>query len=142
ALSYQYRACRYAHRPALLRSVPAPLLAPAGMNQLVPYLPGREQPPFARATSSQKCMPTPDIENVGHDARHLTFFEMLGNFSFGDYFKPEAIRWAYELITDRYGIDHDRLWVTVFEGDDESPAIWIDGVGLSPERIARRGAGD
>ncbi len=71
-------------------------------------------------------MRTNDIENVGHDARHLTFFEMLGNFSFADYFKADAIAWAHELVTERYGIDHDRLWVTVYEDDEESARHWVD----------------
>jgi alanyl-tRNA synthetase len=87
-------------------------------------------------------MRTNDIENVGRDARHLTFFEMLGNFSFGDYFKADAVRWAHELITEGYGIDHELLWVTVFEDDEEAVAAWVDGVGLRPERIVRRGMVD
>ena len=84
-------------------------------------------------------MRTNDIENVGHDARHETFFEMLGNFSFADYFKAEAIAWAHELITEGYGIDHDLLWVTVYDHDDEAVDAWVDLAGLSPERIVRRG---
>ena len=84
-------------------------------------------------------MRTNDIENVGHDARHETFFEMLGNFSFADYFKADAIAWAHELITEGYGIDHDLLWVTVYDEDEESASAWIDLAGMSPERIVRRG---
>jgi alanyl-tRNA synthetase len=118
------------------------LLTNAGMNQFIPAFLGQTKPPNPRVVTAQKVIRTNDIENVGHDARHLTFFEMLGNFSFGDYFKADAIPWAHELITERYGIDHDRLWVTVFENDDESPAIWIDRVGLSPDRIVPRGAVD
>src|SRR5438552_4694656 len=102
--------------------IPAPetglLLTNAGMNQFIPYFLGQAEPPYRRATTAQKVMRTNDIENVGRDARHLTFFEMLGNFSFADYFKVEAIRWAHELITVGYGIEHDRLWVTVFERDE------------------------
>src|SRR5262245_12650140 len=118
------------------------LLTNAGMNQFIPYFLGQAEPPYRRAATSQKVMRTNDIENVGLDARHLTFFEMLGNFSFGDYFKAEAVAWAHELITEGYGIEHDRLWVTVFETDDEAVAAWVDGVGLSPDRIVRRGAVD
>src|SRR5947208_11856161 len=123
---------------SLIPSVPGLLVATAGMNQFVPYFLGHEQPPFARATSSQKCMRTPDIENVGHDARHLTFFEMLGNFSFGDYFKKEAITWAHELVTGVYGIEHDRLWVTVFGPDEEAPGIW-EKLEIPPTRTSRAG---
>ena len=118
------------------------LLTNAGMNQFIPYFLGQAEPPYQRAATSQKVMRTNDIENVGTDARHLTFFEMLGNFSFGDYFKAEAVAWAHELITEGYGIEHDRLWVTVFETDEEAVAAWVDGVGLSPDRIVRRGAVD
>ncbi|HEX9300290.1 MAG TPA: alanine--tRNA ligase-related protein, partial [Actinomycetota bacterium] len=118
------------------------LLTNAGMNQFIPYFLGQAEPPYRRATTSQKVMRTNDIENVGQDARHLTFFEMLGNFSFADYFKVEAIRWAHELITEGYGIEHDRLWVTVFEDDDEAAAAWVDAAGLSLDRIVRRGMFD
>jgi alanyl-tRNA synthetase len=118
------------------------LLTNAGMNQFIPFFLGQAEPPYLRAVTSQKVMRTNDIENVGKDARHETFFEMLGNFSFGDYFKADAIRWAHELVTEGYGIDNDRLWVTVFEQDEESVQGWVDGVGLSPERIVRRGIVD
>ena len=136
---FEERGHRIAPSSSLIPSVPGLLVANAGMNQFVPYFLGHEQPPFARATSSQKCMRTPDIENVGHDARHLTFFEMLGNFSFGDYFKREAITWAHELVTERYGIGHDRLWVTVFEADRDAERIWIEEAGIPADRIVRRG---
>src|SRR5436305_10269838 len=126
---------------SLIPSVPGLLLANAGMNQFVPYFLGHEQPPYPRAASAQKCMRTPDIENVGHDARHLTFFEMLGNFSFGEYFKREAITWAYELVTNGYGIDHDPLGVTVFESDDDAARSWAE-MGMRHERIVRRGTFD
>jgi alanyl-tRNA synthetase len=136
---FEERGHRIVPSSSLIPSVPGLLLANAGMNQFVPYFLGHEQPPYPRAASSQKCMRTPDIENVGHDARHLTFFEMLGNFSFGDYFKREAISWAHELVTERYGIDHDRLWVTVFESDQDAERIWIEEAGIPAERIVRRG---
>src|SRR5881409_1637888 len=115
------------------------LLTSAGMNQFIPYFLGQTEAPYPRATTAQKVMRTNDIENVGQDARHLTFFEMLGNFSFGDYFKKEAIRWAHELITEGYGIDHDRLWVTIYESDDEAAALWTEEAGVAPERLVRRG---
>ena len=91
------------------------LLTNAGMNQFIPYFLGHAPPPFPRATTDQKCFRALDIDNVGHTARHLTFFEMLGNFSFGDYFKAEAVAWAHELVTEGYGIDADRVWVTILE---------------------------
>ncbi len=118
------------------------LLANAGMNQFIPIFLGQAAPAYPRAVTVQKVMRTNDIENVGKDARHLTFFEMLGNFSFGDYFKADAIAWAHELITEGFGIEHDRLWVTVYEEDEEAVQAWVDGVGLSPERIVRRGMTD
>jgi alanyl-tRNA synthetase len=117
------------------------LLTTAGMVQFIPYFLGIQEPPYPRAASCQKAFRTTDIENVGHTARHLTFFEMLGNFSFGDYFKKEAIAWAHELITRGFGIDHDRLWVTVFESDEEAVACWAE-VGITGERVVRRGKVD
>jgi alanyl-tRNA synthetase len=117
------------------------LLTNAGMNQFIPYFLGHAQAPFPRATTDQKCFRALDIDNVGHTARHLTFFEMLGNFSFGDYFKAEAVAWAYELVTERYGIDPSRMWVTVFDEDAEAVAAW-DAVGLPASRIVRRGKFD
>ena len=117
------------------------LLTNAGMNQFIPYFLGHAQAPFPRATTDQRCFRALDIDNVGHTARHLTFFEMLGNFSFGDYFKAEAVSWAYELVTERYGIDADRLWVTVFEEDTEAEAAW-DATGFPASRIVKRGKFD
>ena len=117
------------------------LLTTAGMVQFIPYFLGIQEPPYPRAASSQKSFRATDIENVGHTARHLTFFEMLGNFSFGDYFKREAIAWAHELITEGYGIDHDRLWVTVYETDEEAVQCWAE-VGVTGERVVRRGKVD
>ncbi|HYJ61587.1 MAG TPA: alanine--tRNA ligase [Actinomycetota bacterium] len=115
------------------------LLTNAGMNQFIPYFLGQSTPPHRRTVTAQKVMRTNDIENVGRDARHLTFFEMLGNFSFGDYFKTEAIAWAHELVTEGYGIDHDRLWVTVYLDDEVSAAAWTDLAGIDPARVVRRG---
>jgi alanyl-tRNA synthetase len=112
------------------------------MNQFKPYMLGLEKPPFPRATTVQKVFRTSDIENVGHTARHCTFFEMLGNFSFGDYFKEDAIAWAYELVTHGFGIDPERLWATVFETDDEAIELWVAKTGLPRDRIVRRGKKD
>jgi alanyl-tRNA synthetase len=117
------------------------LLTNAGMNQFIPYFLGHTAPPFPRATSVQKCFRAVDIDNVGHTARHLTMFEMLGNFSFGDYFKRESCGWGFELVTDVYGIEPDRIWVTVYESDDEAVAIWQD-IGIPADRIVRRGKED
>src|SRR5437870_2427937 len=102
------------------------LLTNAGMNQFIPYFLGLAPAPFKRATTAQKCFRANDIDNVGRTARHLTMFEMLGNFSFGDYFKAESCRWGYELITEVFGIDPERLWVTVYELDDEARKVWLD----------------
>jgi alanyl-tRNA synthetase len=117
------------------------LLANAGMNQFIPYFLGHAPAPFPRATTVQKSFRTVDIDNVGQTARHLTLFEMLGNFSFGDYFKRESCGWGFELVTEVWGIDPDRLWVTVFETDDEAIEIWQD-IGVPKERIVRRGTED
>jgi alanyl-tRNA synthetase len=135
---FEERDHRIVPSSSLIPDDPNLLLANAGMNQFKPYLLGLQEPPYRRAASSQKVFRASDIENVGHTDRHFTFFEMLGNFSFGDYFKREAIVWAHELVTERYGIDQDRLWVTVFEEDAEATAVWADEVGLSRERIVPR----
>ena len=126
---------------SLVPDDPTLLLTGAGMNQFKPYLLGVQEPPYPRATTSQKVFRAVDIDNVGHTDRHLTFFEMLGNFSFGDYFKERAIPWAYELVTSGYGIDPGRMWVTVYEQDDDAASIWLE-TGLPPERIVRRGRFD
>ncbi|MEE9297921.1 MAG: alanine--tRNA ligase [Acidimicrobiia bacterium] len=114
------------------------LLTVAGMVPFKPYLLGEEPAPYPRAVTSQKCIRTVDIDVVGTTARHMSFFEMMGNFSFGDYFKELACSLAYELITERYGMDPDRLWVTVHEDDAEAEQIWIDGVGVPSARVQRR----
>jgi alanyl-tRNA synthetase len=117
------------------------LLTNAGMNQFIPYFLGQAPAPYARAVSVQKCFRADDIENVGRTARHLTMFEMLGNFSFGDYFKAESCAWGLELVTEGYGLDPERLWMTVYEDDDEAIGIWRD-LGIRAERIVRRGKAD
>ncbi len=114
----------------------------AGMVPFKPYFVGEEPAPWPRATSIQKCFRTPDIEIIGTDTYHCTFFEMLGNFSFGDYFKEEAIPLAWELLTGVFELDGDRLWVTVHESDDEAEQLWIDQVGVRPERVQRMGDED
>ncbi|MDQ4065222.1 MAG: alanine--tRNA ligase, partial [Actinomycetota bacterium] len=124
---------------SLIPNDPTLLLTNAGMNQFKPYFLGEQSPPFPRAVSVQKCFRTVDIDEVGKTTRHLTFFEMLGNFSFGDYFKEKACPWAWELVTEGYGIDVEKLWVTIYETDDEAMEIWRDAVGVRPERILRWG---
>lgn len=117
---------------------PTLLLTIAGMVPFMSQLLGEEKAPYDRAVSSQKCIRTADIDILGTTARHASFFEMLGNFSFGDYFKERAIPLAYELLTEEYGMDPERLWFTVHETDDEAAAIWLDDVGISPDRLERR----
>jgi alanyl-tRNA synthetase len=121
---------------------PSILLINAGMTPLKPYFTGQETPPSKRMTTCQKCIRTPDIENVGKTARHGTFFEMLGNFSFGDYFKKEAIPWAWEFVTEDLKIPVDRLWVSIYEDDDEAFEIWNKDIGIPVERIVRMGKED
>ena len=118
------------------------LLINSGMAPLKPYFTGQEIPPRRRVTTCQKCIRTGDIENVGKTARHGTFFEMLGNFSFGDYFKTEAIHWAWEFLTEVVGLDPDRLYPSVYEDDDEAFEIWEKEIGIAPERITRLGKED
>ena len=121
---------------------PSLLLIGAGMAPLKPYFTGEKPPPHPRLATCQKCVRTPDIEQVGVTARHATFFEMLGNFSFGDYFKEEAIAWAWELITEVYKIPVERLYVSVYQDDDEAFSIWRDKIGLPPAKIYRLGKDD
>ena len=123
------------------------LFVNAGMVQFVPYFLGQRTPPYDTATSIQKCIRTPDIDEVGITTRHNTFFQMAGNFSFGDYFKRRAIELAWELLTKPaaeggYGMDRERLWATVFYDDDEAERLWQEVAGLPPERIQRRGMAD
>jgi len=142
---FEERGHTVAPSSSLVSKDPTVLLTTAGMQQFVPYFIGDEDAPHKRYTSSQKCFRTPDIEEVG-DESHLTFFEMLGNFSIGDYFKAEAIPWAWELMTKTYGLPADDLWVTIFKGepakdgqaeipeDDEARQIWLK-IGVPAERI-------
>ncbi len=118
------------------------LLINAGMAPLKPYFTGKEVPPRKRVTTCQKCIRTPDIERVGITARHGTFFEMLGNFSFGDYFKHEATAWAWEFVTKELGLPKDRVYVTVYEEDDEAIDIWTKEVGVDPSHISKMGKED
>lgn len=128
--------------PLVPKDDPSVLLINAGMTPLKPYFTGKETPPRRRVTTCQKCIRTPDIELVGHTARHGTFFEMLGNFSFGDYFKTEAISWAWEFITEVMHMPVERLWVTIYEDDDEAFDIWTNKIGFPAERIVRMGKED
>ncbi|MGB1883274.1 MAG: alanine--tRNA ligase [Gammaproteobacteria bacterium] len=125
---------------------PSLLFTNAGMVQFKDVFLGLENRGFDRATSSQRCVRAGgkhnDLDNVGYTARHHTFFEMLGNFSFGEYFKKEAIGFAWTLLTERLGIPAERLWITVFEDDDEAASIWLDDIGVSPERFSRCGEKD
>ena len=118
------------------------LLINAGMAPLKPYFTGQEIPPRRRVTTCQKCIRTGDIENVGKTARHGTFFEMLGNFSFGDYFKNEAIEWSWEFLTEVVGLDPDRLYPSIYEEDEEAFEIWNKKMGIPAERIFRFGKAD
>lgn len=118
------------------------LLINSGMAPLKPYFTGQEIPPRKRVTTCQKCIRTGDIENVGKTARHGTFFEMLGNFSFGDYFKKEAIQWSWEFLTEVVGLEADRLYPSIYLEDDEAFEIWNKEIGIAPERIFRMGKED
>ncbi len=118
---------------------PTLLLTVAGMVQFKAYMLGEEPPPYPRAVTAQKCVRTEDIEIIGTTDKHLTFFEMLGNFSFGDYFKEKAIPWSYEFVTEHLGLDPELLWYTVYDTDDEAREIWVDGVGVPAERVQAGG---
>ena len=139
---YEERGHKVMPSASLIPEDPTVLLTIAGMLPFKPVFLGQQERPAPRATSSQKCIRTNDIENVGRTARHHTFFEMLGNFSFGDYFKQQAIEWAWELSTGVYGIDPKNLVVSVFREDDEAEQIWRDVVGVNPERIIRMDEAD
>jgi alanyl-tRNA synthetase len=139
---YEARDHRRIASASLVPEDPTVLLTIAGMLPFKPVFLGQQQRPAARATSSQKCIRTNDIENVGRTARHHTYFEMLGNFSFGDYFKAQAIAWAWELSTQVFGLNPNNLVVSVFREDDEAAAIWRDEVGVDPRRIIRMDEAD
>ena len=132
---------------SLISEDPTLLFTVAGMVPFIPYMLGQQTPPAPRITSVQKCVRTLDIEEVGKTTRHGTFFQMNGNFSFGDYFKEDAIRYAWELVTgpqqDGFlGFDPESIWVTVYQDDDEAAALWRRIAGLPAERIQRRGMKD
>ena len=131
---------------SLIPHDPTVLFTVAGMVPFKPYFVGDEVPPFTRAVTSQKCARAGgkhnDLDDVGRTKRHLVFFEMLGNFSFGDYFKADAIPWSWELVTEGFGFDGDRLWITVHESDDEAEAMWHEQVGVPMNRIQRLGDKD
>ena len=118
------------------------LLINSGMAPMKKFFTGEEEPPRHRVTTCQKCIRTPDLERVGHTARHGTFFEMLGNFSFGDYFKEEAIPWAWEFLTETLEIPTDLLWPSIYEEDEQAYEIWVNKVGVNPAHIVRLGKAD
>ncbi|MBE6619911.1 MAG: alanine--tRNA ligase [Ruminococcaceae bacterium] len=121
---------------------PSLLLINSGMAPMKKYFTGEEEPPRNRVCTCQKCIRTPDLERVGHTARHGTFFEMLGNFSFGDYFKYEAIPWAWEFLTETLEIPVELLWPSIYENDEEAYDIWVNKVGVVPEHVVRLGKAD
>lgn len=139
---FEERNHRVVPSSSLIPDDPTLLLTNAGMVQFKPYFLREVEPPFPRATSVQKCLRTTDIDSVGKTARHNTFFEMLGNFSFGDYYKESAIPWAWELVTSLLEIDADRLWVSIFNEDDEAEAIWAETLEERASRIVKLGEKD
>ena len=140
--------CTIVRSSSLVPDNPTVLLTTAGMLQFVPIFLGLEKPPYnpPRATSCQKCARAggkdSDIENVGRTPRHHTFFEMLGNFSFGDYFKKEVIPWAWEFVTEYLKLDKNRLYITIYKDDNEAYKIWHEVVGIEENRIIRKGKKD
>jgi alanyl-tRNA synthetase len=139
---FESKGCRRWPSSSLVPDDPSLLLTSAGMVQFKPVFLGVRDLGFTRATTVQKCLRTTDIDIIGTTGRHHSFFEMLGNFSFGDYFKSEACAWAYEYSVDVLGLDPDRLWYSIFEDDDQAEAIWRDEVGVPADRIVRMGAKD
>ncbi|MBW8819286.1 MAG: alanine--tRNA ligase [Streptomyces sp.] len=144
---YEERGHTVVPSASLIADDPTLLLVPAGMVPFKPYFLGEVKPPWSRATSVQKCVRTPDIEEVGKTTRHGTFFQMCGNFSFGDYFKEGAIKYAWELLTSPqdkggYGLEPEKLWITVYKDDDEAERIWHETIGVPKERIQRLGMKD
>ena len=133
---------RMASAPLVPQGDNSVLLINAGMTPLKKFFQGVETPPRKRVTTCQKCIRTPDIENVGKTARHGTYFEMLGNFSFGDYFKHEATAWAWEYLTKVLEIEPEKLWVTIYEEDDEAGEIWANEIGVPRDRIIKLGKAD
>ncbi len=142
-LSYfESKGCKRQPSSSLIPDDPSLLLTTAGMVQFKPVFLGTKTMPFTRATTVQKCVRTTDIDIIGTTGRHHSFFEMLGNFSFGDYFKSEACAWAYEYSTQVLGLDPSKLWYSIYEDDDEAERIWAEEVGVPRERIVRMGAKD
>ncbi|MDZ4180376.1 MAG: alanine--tRNA ligase [Coriobacteriia bacterium] len=142
-LSYfESKGARRLPSSSLIPDDPSLLFTSAGMVQFKPVFLGMKDLGFTRATTCQKCLRTTDIDIIGTTGRHHSFFEMLGNFSFGDYFKSEACAWAYDFSTQTLGFDPERLWYSIYEDDDEAEAIWRDEVGVPAERIVRMGAKD
>ncbi len=139
---FESKGCRRQPSSSLIPDDPSLLLTTAGMVQFKPVFLGVKSLGFTRATTVQKCVRTTDIDIIGTTGRHHSFFEMLGNFSFGDYFKSEASAWAYEFSTQVLGFDPDRLWFSIYEDDDEAEAIWINEVGVPADRVVRMGAKD
>jgi len=139
---FESKGARRLPSSSLVPDDPSLLLTTAGMVQFKPVFLGTKDLGFTRATTVQKCVRTTDIDIIGTTGRHHSFFEMLGNFSFGDYFKSEACAWAYEYSTAVLGLDADKLWYSIYEDDDEAEAIWRDEVGVPAERIVRMGAAD
>jgi len=128
--------------PLIPQNDPSLLLINSGMAPMKPWFTGEQEPPHKRVCTCQKCIRTGDIENVGKTARHGTYFEMLGNFSFGDYFKKDAIIWCWEFLTDRIGLEPNLLYPSVYHEDDQAFDIWVNEVGIAPERIAKLGRED
>ena len=128
--------------PLIPQNDPSLLLINSGMAPMKPWFTGEQEPPRKRVCTCQKCIRTGDIENVGKTSRHATYFEMLGNFSFGDYFKKDAIKWCWEFLTERLGMDPALLYPSVFYDDDQAFDIWKNEVGIAPERIAKLGRDD